>query len=63
MNCLCKTCGNRAADYEIGIDIEIPNNPPVSRTWLICSLNKEGFPWREECEDYERRSQNINIDN
>ncbi len=53
MKNLCKFCKNRLADFEVNIDLKDFGAPPIPRTWIVCNLNGESFPWAEECDDYQ----------
>jgi hypothetical protein len=49
---LCETCIKRSNDYELGISLKPDGAPNEFRTWMICELNIDGFPFKQECKDY-----------
>jgi hypothetical protein len=49
---LCENCVNRKKDYEIALPIKPDAAPNEFRTWMICLLNIDGFPFKQECKDY-----------
>lgn len=52
--CLCATCNKIKKDYEIAIPIKPDAWPKEFRTAMICILNVDGFPFKEECKDYDQ---------
>lgn len=49
---LCENCKHIRKDWEVGVN---ENRPHEFRTWVICELNKDGFPWKKKCESFERK--------
>lgn len=49
---LCETCAHRQKDHEIAVSLKPDGLPKEFRTWMICELNIDGFPFKEECKDY-----------
>lgn len=52
---LCKTCAKAQKDWQLHIDMNPDKETRKDRfrTWMICAANIDGFPWKEECKDYE----------
>jgi len=53
--CLCQTCKKKQSDWEVSVSHKPDDVPDEFRTWMICSVNADGFPWREQCDQYERK--------
>lgn len=51
---LCKICAHKLKDWEVNLDLD-GIEPPVTRTWVICDLDKDEFPWADHCDNYKEK--------